>query len=39
MGIRDLDLLIELGRDNGLELIADHPMPVNNRTLVWQRIP
>ncbi len=39
MGIRDLDLLIELGRDNGLELTADHPMPVNNRTLVWQRIP
>lgn len=39
MGIRDLELLIALGRDNALELIADHPMPVNNRTLVWQRIP
>lgn len=39
MGIRDLDLLIRMARDNGMELIADHPMPVNNRTLVWQRIP
>jgi cyclopropane fatty-acyl-phospholipid synthase-like methyltransferase len=39
MGIRDRDLLIRLARDNGMELIADHPMPVNNRTLVWQRIP
>ena len=39
MGIRDLDLLIRMARDNGMELIADHAMPVNNRTLIWQRIP
>jgi cyclopropane fatty-acyl-phospholipid synthase-like methyltransferase len=39
MGIRDLDLLTRFGRENGLELIADHPMPANNRTLIWQRIP
>jgi cyclopropane fatty-acyl-phospholipid synthase-like methyltransferase len=39
MGIRDLDLLIRMARENAMELIADHPMPVNNRTLVWQRIP
>jgi hypothetical protein len=39
MGIRDLELLTRFGRDNGLELIADHPMPANNRTLIWQRIP
>jgi hypothetical protein len=39
MGIRDLALLTRLGRDNALELIADHPMPANNRTLVWQRTP
>lgn len=37
MGLRDRDFLVRLGSENGLELIADHPMPVNNRTLVWQR--
>jgi cyclopropane fatty-acyl-phospholipid synthase-like methyltransferase len=39
MGVRDLELLTRLGHDSGLELIADHPMPANNRTLIWQRIP
>ncbi|WP_295585862.1 DUF938 domain-containing protein [uncultured Lamprocystis sp.] len=37
MGVRDLDALRRLADQAGLDLIADHPMPVNNRTLVWQR--
>jgi SAM-dependent methyltransferase len=36
MGVRDRDDLIALGRSSGLTLVADHPMPANNRTLVWQ---
>lgn len=38
MGIRDLDDLCRLAKDNQLELEADHPMPANNRTLAWRRI-
>lgn len=37
MGIRDLAFLTRLARSNGLALIANHAMPVNNRTLVWRR--
>ncbi|WP_295388553.1 DUF938 domain-containing protein [uncultured Thiodictyon sp.] len=37
MGVRDLDALRTLADHAGLELRADHPMPVNNRTLVWCR--
>lgn len=37
-GIRDLDDLLTLARDNALELIEDIAMPVNNRTLVWRKI-
>jgi len=37
MGVRDLDDLRALADRAGLELRADHPMPVNNRTLVWCR--
>jgi SAM-dependent methyltransferase len=37
MGIRDDRALIELGRRHGLEPRADHAMPANNRTLVWER--
>lgn len=37
MGLRDRDWLTELGRERGLAFVADHPMPVNNRTLVWRR--
>lgn len=37
MGIRDLDDLRRLASDVGLVLEADHPMPANNRTLVWRR--
>jgi cyclopropane fatty-acyl-phospholipid synthase-like methyltransferase len=34
--IRDFEWLDELARDGGLTLVADHEMPVNNRTLVWR---
>ncbi|RMG51112.1 MAG: DUF938 domain-containing protein [Gammaproteobacteria bacterium] len=36
-GIRNFDDLDWLAQDHGLELVADHAMPANNRTLVWQR--
>jgi hypothetical protein len=39
MGIRDLDDLVGLGREAGLALEADHPLPANNRLLVWRRQP
>lgn len=39
MGLRDLDHLTRLGQASGLELVANHAMPVNNRTLVWRRQP
>ncbi|MBI3561746.1 MAG: DUF938 domain-containing protein [Gammaproteobacteria bacterium] len=37
-GIRDVDELQTLARTAGLTLIRDHEMPVNNRTLVWQKL-
>jgi cyclopropane fatty-acyl-phospholipid synthase-like methyltransferase len=37
MGIRDFEAVTELAASAGLTLIADHAMPANNRTLVWQR--
>lgn len=36
-GIRDFDDLNRLAEANGLRLLSDCPMPVNNRTLVWAR--
>lgn len=36
-GIRDIDDLQRLAQNAGLELIQDHEMPVNNRTLVWRK--
>lgn len=36
-GIRDFDDLDRLATHNGLRLLRDYPMPVNNRTLVWVR--
>jgi SAM-dependent methyltransferase len=36
-GIRDVDDLDRLARENGLQLRQDYPMPANNRTLVWVR--
>jgi hypothetical protein len=38
-GVRDFEALDELARAAGLSLAADHAMPANNRTLVWQRPP
>lgn len=37
-GIRDFEALNILAQQNGMELVADHAMPVNNRTLVWQKL-
>lgn len=37
MGVRDFEQVDALAASHGLELIADHPMPANNRTLVWER--
>lgn len=37
MGIRDLGWLSALAADNGMMLIEDIEMPVNNRTLVWRK--
>jgi cyclopropane fatty-acyl-phospholipid synthase-like methyltransferase len=38
-GVRDFEAVDELARAQGLGLAADHPMPANNRTLVWRRAP
>lgn len=38
-GIRDFEAVAELARAQQLTLAADHDMPANNRTLVWQRAP
>lgn len=37
-GVRDFEALDALARGQGLCLLADHAMPSNNRTLVWQRL-
>ena len=36
-GIRDFEVLDEMARSHQLKLINDYEMPVNNRTLVWQK--
>lgn len=36
-GIRDFEAVDALARSIRLQLVADHAMPANNRTLVWQR--
>jgi hypothetical protein len=36
-GVRDFEAIDRLAAAIGLTLRADHPMPANNRTLVWQR--
>jgi len=38
-GVRDIDALIELGGRTGFELQERVPMPANNMTLVWTRVP
>ncbi|MGI9205559.1 MAG: DUF938 domain-containing protein [Woeseiaceae bacterium] len=37
MGIRDLESLQELGRDNRMQLLRRYAMPANNMLLVWTR--
>jgi cyclopropane fatty-acyl-phospholipid synthase-like methyltransferase len=37
MAIRDFEAVNALARSIGLQLVADVPMPANNRTLVWRR--
>lgn len=36
-GIRDFEAVDALAKQVGLQLVADHPMPANNRMLVWRR--
>ena len=36
-GIKDRDTLAALGEAEGLPLVEDHPMPCNNRVLVFRR--
>lgn len=36
-GIRDFEWIGELAKNAGLELLEDVVMPVNNRTLIWQK--
>src|SRR5262245_17448295 len=36
-GVRDFETVNALAREAGLVLEADHAMPANNRTLVWNR--
>lgn len=36
-GIRDFEALDRLAEMHALALIADHAMPANNRSLVWQK--
>ena len=36
-GIRDFEAVDALARSIRLQLVADHAMPANNRTLVWER--
>jgi hypothetical protein len=38
-GIRDFEAVNALAGSIGLELLADHAMPANNRMLVWKRVP
>lgn len=37
MGVRDFEAVDALARRYGFNLVADHPMPANNRLLEWAR--
>ena len=37
-GIRDFEAVVALAAQHGLQLQADHAMPANNRTLVFEKI-
>lgn len=36
-GLRSFEAVDALAREQGLELVEDHPMPAHNRTLVWRK--
>lgn len=36
-GIRDFEALDQLARAHGLNLDCDHPMPANNRLILWRK--
>jgi len=36
-GIRDFEQVCALAQEQGLELVADHPMPANNQLIVWRK--
>jgi cyclopropane fatty-acyl-phospholipid synthase-like methyltransferase len=36
-GIRDFEAVCQLAENNDMRLVEDHPMPANNRTLVWKK--
>jgi cyclopropane fatty-acyl-phospholipid synthase-like methyltransferase len=36
-GLRDIESLKGLAGEHGLQLMADHDLPANNRLLVWER--
>jgi hypothetical protein len=36
-GVRDFEALNKLAEAQGMMLLSDIEMPINNRTLVWQR--
>jgi len=36
-GVRDFEAVCEVAKKHGMALQQDHPMPVNNRTLVFQK--
>lgn len=38
-GIRDFEAVDELARAAGFSPVADHPMPANNRLVVWRLAP
>jgi hypothetical protein len=38
-GIRDFEAVDALARRAGFSLVADHPMPANNQTIVWKLSP
>jgi hypothetical protein len=36
-GLRDFEAVNALAEQAGLQLLADHAMPANNRLILWQR--
>jgi len=36
-GVRDIDDLVNIAKENGIRLVKRFDMPANNKTLVWQK--